>query len=563
MRSAILRWVPLILIAVAGAISAAVWSDVPSAVVLPVDGIIPFASGTPAEPAPRWVLLYSMPALAFALWAAFRAFPTSAGQRLARRMYRGAPEHVTSPDQFARFGKTYDTIVLGVVMLVLGLHAGALAVALGANEIAVHIAPVVLGASLVLMGNVFPRLKPNWVAGIRTKATLADPDLWRSTHRTFGAAFVGAGMVTIAVGLVAPRFGLIAGVGSLLAALLVGFVASRPNRAVPPAVMALLCVIVSDGGAQLPPVARIVELTPPAGVLESPYSFSREGFTLHGTLARSREAEGRTPIVVIVAGSGPTDRNANGPSVNTNAYAMLAWALAENGIATLRYDKRGIGQSGAPKGGDPSYLTLDTYVSDLLAAAQALADDPRFSKVILLGHSEGAGLSIQAANRGAPVSGVIMVSAQGRKFGDLVREQFARQTDSATAVLIDTAFARLLRGEDPGEVPPIARPLIIPAAANFLRSFVAYDPPAEVRRFPGPLLILQGQTDIQTTMDDARLLADAQPRATFVPLEGVNHVLKRIDSTVPRDQGATYQDPHMPLAPSVAATIVRWIVALR
>lgn len=325
------------------------------------------------------------------------------------------------------------------------------------------------------------------------------------------------------------------------------------------AVFALIGPFAPGLSAQSAPIPQIVELPTPATVVESAHAFSRDGFVIHGTLALPATPARGMPIVVIVAGSGPTDRNANGPLVNTNAYAMLAWALAGQGIASLRYDKRGIGRSAAPRDADPTRLTLDAYVADLQAAAETLATDARFSSVILLGHSEGAGLAIQAANRGAPVSRVIMVSPQGRKLRDLVREQFARVTDSATVARIDTAFSRLLRGEDPGEVPPIARSFLAPATANFLRSFAAYDPPAEVRRFPGQLLIVQGATDIQTTMEDARMLAAAQPRATLVELPGVNHVLKEVESTDPQQQLASYRDPHMPLAASVATTIVQWI----
>ena len=310
---------------------------------------------------------------------------------------------------------------------------------------------------------------------------------------------------------------------------------------------------------QLPQgAAPPVELDPPPTVAEEPFTFARDGLTLHGTLAMSRSVSEPVPLVVIVAGSGPTDRNANGPFLNTNAYAMLAWGLAEQGIASLRYDKRGIGMS-AGEGGDPTTLTTDLYVADVAAAATALASDSRFSKVILLGHSEGAGHVLQAANRGAPHAGVVMVAGQGRMLADVLHEQFARQADSTTVAAIDSAFARFLRGEDPGEVPPIARPVIVPQYRNFLRSMAAYDPASEARRFAGHLLILQGTTDVQVTMEDAELLHAAQPGATLVRLEGVNHVLKSIASTDLQAQVETYSDPSMPLATTVVPAIARWI----
>jgi pimeloyl-ACP methyl ester carboxylesterase len=213
----------------------------------------------------------------------------------------------------------------------------------------------------------------------------------------------------------------------------------------------------------------------------------------------------------------------------------------------------------AGEGGDPTTLTTDHYVADVAAAATALASDARFSRIVLLGHSEGAGHVLQAANRGAPQAGVVMVAGLGRKLVDVLHAQFALQADSTTVATIDSAFARFLRGEDPGEVPPIAQPVIVPQYRNFLRSMAAYDPAGEVRRFGGPLLILQGTTDVQITMADAELLHAAQPASTMVRLEGVNHVLKSIASTDLQAQMETYHDPALPLADSVVPAIADWI----
>ena len=152
-----------------------------------------------------------------------------------------------------------------------------------------------------------------------------------------------------------------------------------------------------------------------------------------------------------------------------------------------------------------------------------------------------------------------MVAAQGRSLAEVLHEQFARQADSATVVAIDSAFARFLRGDETGEVPAIARPVLVPMYRNFLRSLAAYDPPGEARRFSGRLLILQGTTDVQVTLQDAELIQAAQPRATLVRLEGVNHVLKSIETMDLQTQMKTYRDPALPLAAPVVPAIVRWI----
>lgn len=231
MENAIGKWSPAVLIVATLIASMASTPALPASVAIDFGRLLPIASGAPAETAPRWMVLYALPLLALGVWLLFRFFPTWVGERLGRAMFRGSPERVTSPAEFVRLGTTYNTIVLGVVMLVVGVHAGVLAAALGAYDIAARLIPTAFGVAIVMMGNVFPRLKPNWVAGIRTKRTLADADVWRRTHRTFGTAFVGAGLVTIAAAVIAPRFGLLIGICAVLVACIIGFIASRAPRA--------------------------------------------------------------------------------------------------------------------------------------------------------------------------------------------------------------------------------------------------------------------------------------------------------------------------------------------
>lgn len=226
------KWLPLALIGLAVVASLLAYRWLPAMVDLRLEGLLPIETSETASPVPRWLALSGIPALALLLWAAFRAAPTAAGERVARRLFRRAPSDVTSREQFERFGKTYDTIVLGVVMLMLGLHAAVIAGALGHAGIAVRIVPVVLGATLILMGNVMPRLRPNWVAGIRMQRTFEDPQLWRTTHRAFGTAFVVSGFLTMVVGVAAPRYGLLTGIAALLVSCIVGGIVSmrpRPN----------------------------------------------------------------------------------------------------------------------------------------------------------------------------------------------------------------------------------------------------------------------------------------------------------------------------------------------
>jgi len=159
-----------------------------------------------------------MPLLAGAVWILFQVLRSGAGLRAMRRLYPGTPEALGNPATVDGSRATYDTIALWVVVLVLGVHAGMIASALGHEVLAPRIISVVMGLSLIAAGNVMPRLRPNLVAGVRTRRILSDPLLWRATHRVLGVAFVSAGAITVLVGLVAPSYGLATAVLTLVVA---------------------------------------------------------------------------------------------------------------------------------------------------------------------------------------------------------------------------------------------------------------------------------------------------------------------------------------------------------
>src|SRR5437016_13302600 len=159
--------------------------------------------------------------------------------------------------------------------------------------------------------------------------------------------------------------------------------------------------------------AARADTVPPAAAIETPYTIHRPGLGLAGTLTVPRGVRGPVPVAVIIAGSGPTDRNGNSVmGIRPNSYAQLAWRLAERGIATLRYDKRGM--PGTKGTFDMTKMTLDDFAADARAAAESLAHDARFSRVILLGHREGSSLALIAARAGQPVTAVISVAGLGR-----------------------------------------------------------------------------------------------------------------------------------------------------
>lgn len=292
-------------------------------------------------------------------------------------------------------------------------------------------------------------------------------------------------------------------------------------------------------------------------VRESPFSFPSGPLTLAGTLALP-EGAGPWPAVVIIAGSGPTDRDGNSMmGIAPNTYALLARGLAAEGIASLRYDKRVLPSSRGSF--DYASVTMDDFAADAAAAARALAAREDVGPVFFLGHSEGGTLAMIAAREGAPVAGLILVSAAGRDPTTIIREQLSRQLPPAMLAQFDSLWPRYLAADTTITPPQGLAPLFQPVNRRFLQSWQAFRPVETLAALRLPTLVLQGETDVQITLEDARALAGARPDVTLVTLPGVNHVLKLASGATAAEQMASYTDRTMPLAPGVVPAVATWI----
>ena len=320
-----------------------------------------------------------------------------------------------------------------------------------------------------------------------------------------------------------------------------------------------------SGGSGLNGPIRI-DTVPPKTVIETPFEIQSGTLTLPGTLTVPAKSRGKFSVALIVAGSGPTDRNGNSAGAlraqnNSNLYAILAWQLANAGIASVRYDKRVLGDN-FQKVNLPS-ISIDDFIADAIAGARKLTTDSRFSKVILIGHSEGAELVLQAVNRGAPAAGIVMMSGAGRPIMAVLREQISKQLPPAEIVKWDSALARYLRGEDPGDVHPGLRSLLLPTNRKFMQSWVKYDPAMEIAKVKVPVLIVQGLRDIQVSEADARALKAAQPAAKLVLIPSANHVYRAATTDDRLVQLKLYTDPTIPVVSELVPAIAEWVNKLK
>jgi len=276
--------------------------------------------------------------------------------------------------------------------------------------------------------------------------------------------------------------------------------------------------------------------------------------TLEGSLLVPASSV-KMPVVLIVAGSGPTDRNGNNPSMENNSLKLLAEGLEENGIASLRYDKRGVGRSRAA-GVEEKDLRFEHFVEDVESWIDFLKADDRFSSIVVLGHSEGSTLGMIASNRPI-VSKFISVAGPGFPAGEIIRKQLGAQSPFILKVaspLLDT-----LEMGDTLTNPPIQLySLFRPSVQPYMISWLKYNPQEEISTLYKPILIVQGTTDLQVSVADADTLAAANSNATKLILEGMNHVLKLSEADRTKNL-ATYSDPNLPLKEGLMEALVAFI----
>lgn len=286
---------------------------------------------------------------------------------------------------------------------------------------------------------------------------------------------------------------------------------------------------------------------------EKDFSLNLPGGTLKGSLMFPLHGNVETPIVIIIAGSGPTDRNGNDAKLGLNAdsYKLLAKALAKSGIASLRYDKRMIGESNNFST-DESKLRFDDYVDDVDSLIAMLRKT--YSKIYLVGHSEGSLIGILAAEKMNP-AGFISLAGAGENIAKVLKKQLANLPEAQS---IDSVLIELQKGNLVSKTPKESQSLFRPSVQPYLISWMKYSPEKEIAKLHCPILIIQGNTDLQVTVIDVANLKKGNPNAQLKIINGMNHVLK--DAPIERQANiATYVNPSLPLNKELVEAIVGFI----
>lgn len=268
-----------------------------------------------------------------------------------------------------------------------------------------------------------------------------------------------------------------------------------------------------------------------------------------------------TPVILIIPGSGPTDLNGNNPmGVESNVYQYLAEGLAAQAVSTVRVDKRGMFSSEAA--GNPNQVTVDLYAQDYSGWVETVRAATGADCVFILGHSEGALMASATANINENICGQILVAGVGRSFGDVMREQLTAQPGGK--LLMKKALANIDKLESGEKIPDedldlISKQIFPSHVQDFVISLMKTNPAELAKSADVPTLVLHGETDIQTSVEDARALAEATG-GDLVLLPGVNHILK--DAPKSRLKNIkTYSQPELPLSDGVVDAIAEFVEA--
>ena len=298
---------------------------------------------------------------------------------------------------------------------------------------------------------------------------------------------------------------------------------------------------------------------------ESAFSIPGPDGPLSGTLLLP-SGVAAPPTILILPGSGPTDRDGNNPlGIQAATYAKLAQALAELGVASLRSDKRGMFESaGAIQ--NPNAVTIADYVTDTTGWVEAIRAETGVGCVWLVGHSEGALIALVAAQSMESLCGLVLLAAPGRPLGDILQEQFAASLGDPTLVQQSgAAIEALERGQrvDAENLHQAIRPLFADDLQGFLISLFSYDPAQLIARLNLPILIVHGQQDLQVPDGDAQRLHRSNPGSELLVIDDVNHLLKSVKIGDRQDNLESYADSHRPVSGRVVQAIADFVLQSR
>jgi hypothetical protein len=263
----------------------------------------------------------------------------------------------------------------------------------------------------------------------------------------------------------------------------------------------------------------------------------------------------KPPVALLIAGSGTTDHDGNGPQVKPATLKKLSEQLVARKIATLRYDKRGAG-GWKPEFGRPEDFRFVNFVDDAAALVNYLRASGKFSKVVVIGHSEGGLVGILTTRR-VPVDRLVLLVTAARRQGDLVKAQLEKTVPPDVFEPIAKAIDAVMAGQIVDPPPPGFS--VAPSMQPGIASAFTEDPIDPLKKVTEPTLIIGGGRDRQVARVDFAALSAASPVAKTLWLPDMNHVL--VDVTDEADDIKAYRDAERPLDPAMIDAVAAFVLA--
>ncbi len=273
---------------------------------------------------------------------------------------------------------------------------------------------------------------------------------------------------------------------------------------------------------------------------------------IKGTLTTSLSSE-KSPLVIMLQGSGPTDRNGNQSFMKNDAMKKLALALAGKDIATYRYDKR-IMQMLA-LGITEKEMRFDDFITDAISVLNYFKGDERFNKIVVLGHSQGSLVGMIAAKERADA--FISIAGVAQPIDSILTQQISKQMPGLKAN-VQQAFKEMRTQGSTSSYNAVLESIFRPSVQPFILSWMKYDPREEIAELDIPVLIINGSKDLQVEETEAEALKAANPRAEMVILQDMNHILRKIDGA-DLENSKSYNEAHRPLHPELVNTLAQFI----
>jgi alpha-beta hydrolase superfamily lysophospholipase len=265
----------------------------------------------------------------------------------------------------------------------------------------------------------------------------------------------------------------------------------------------------------------------------------------------------KTNLVILIAGSGPTDRNGNQKGMTNNSLKLLAEALANNNIAVYSYDKRIFAQMATGKL-DEGSLSFDTFIDDAKAVLLYFKNQKKYHTITIAGHSEGALIGLVAANGNADA--YISIAGAGRPIDEVLLEQISKQAPFLKEE-VQKNLATLKSGTTFELKNQMLASLFRASVQPYMISWIKYNPQTEMKQLHIPTLIINGDKDIQVSVNDAQLLHQAKSDALLKIIPNMNHIFKEIkgDDT---ENKASYTNPDLPISKELPTVITTFIQSL-